>query len=690
MAVHPDDERYRHLVGGSVDLPLTGRTIPVIADEYVDPEFGTGCVKITPAHDFNDYEVGLRHDLAQISIFDENAALNDAVPETYRGLDRFVARERVVADIDALGLLDGIDEHSSMIPRGDRSGVVVEPLLTDQWYVRAEPLAGPAIHAVETGRVRFVPAHWEKWYYEWMHNIQDWCISRQLWWGHRIPAWYDEAGNVYVGRNESEVREKYGLDAPLRQDDDVLDTWFSSALWPFTTLGWPQDTAELARFYPTSLLVTGFDIIFFWVARMIMMGLKFLGDVPFREVYFTGLIRDHEGQKMSKAKGNILDPIDIVDGIDLDRLIAKRTDGMMQPHLLKKIEKATRREFPDGIAGYGTDALRFTLASIATNARDLNLDIARVEGYQRFCTKLWNAARFVISQCEDRRSANPEPGTFEIWIRSQFGKTIEAVESGFASHRMDLVAQATYDFVWHEFCDWYLELSKPGDTPRSAARQQATVDTLADVLGGALRLLHPIMPFITEELWLALCEARGTASESIMIERQPRPEEFPNDDAAAADVAWLKAFVIAIRQLRGEMNIKPSQKLAALVAGADENDARLLGEFADSIARLAGVAAIEHVEADREATDSATVIVGNLRVMIPLADVIDVAGELARLSRQHQRNSADIDKLSAKLDNPGFTAKAPAHVVEKDRERLLDLRRQNASIDDQLATLRSL
>ena len=690
VAVHPDDDRYRHLHGKSVELPLTGRKIPIIADEYVDPEFGTGCVKITPAHDFNDYEVGARHDLEQINIFDEHAVLNDAVPEKYRGLDRFDARKRIVADFEALGLLDGIDEHKSMIPRGDRSGVVVEPFLTDQWYVRAEPLAVPAIEAVESGQIRFVPKHWEKWYYEWMRNIQDWCISRQLWWGHRIPAWYDEAGNFYVGRNEAEVREKHGLDGPLVQDEDVLDTWFSSALWPFSTLGWPEETPELEKFYPTSLLVTGFDIIFFWVARMIMMGIRFMGDVPFREVYFTGLIRDHEGQKMSKTKGNILDPIDIVDGVDLDSLIAKRTDGMMQTHLKERIEKATRKEFPKGIAGYGTDALRFTLASIATNARDLNLDIARVEGYQRFCTKLWNAARFVLSQQDSTNDAQPKPGPYEIWIRSEFGRTVKAVDTHFAAHRMDLVAQALYDFIWHQFCDWYLELSKTGNSSVSPARRRATIDTLADILGAALKLLHPLMPFITEELWLELCKTRGLESESIMIEKLPDATEYSGDEAIARNVEWLKSFVIAIRQLRGEMNIKPSLKLRAVIADATTADKDRLEEFKESIARLAGITDIEHVTAETQVPESATVIVGDIRIMIPLAGVIDVAGELKRLEKLHAKNDADITKLMKKLGNPGFTQKAPPQVVAKDRAQLDELQQQNTSIEDQLQLLRRL
>jgi valyl-tRNA synthetase len=459
VAVHPDDERYRSLIGRHVRLPLTDRLIPIVADTYVDPEFGTGCVKITPAHDFNDYEVGLRHDLPLINVFDENAAVNDAAPATYRGLDRFAARDRIVADLDVLGLLDGIEEHTSMIPRGDRSGAVVEPYLTDQWYVRTQPLAEPAIAAVEQGRVRFVPENWSRTYFEWMRNIQDWCISRQLWWGHRIPAWYDDTGRIYVAHDEQDARRKYGLadDVPLRQDEDVLDTWFSSALWPFSTMGWPDEKPELAAFYPTSVLVTGFDIIFFWVARMIMMGLKFMGDVPFHEVYIHGLVRDQEGQKMSKSKGNILDPIDLIDGIELEGLLAKRTEGLMQPHLKSRIEKATRKEFPDGIPAFGADALRYTFASLATTGRDVRFDLGRVDGYHRFCNKLWNAAGFVMSQLGEqpaRLDAVSELTVADRWIRSRLGETIRAVEEGFASYRLDLVAQALYEFAWHEFCDW--------------------------------------------------------------------------------------------------------------------------------------------------------------------------------------------------------------------------------------------
>jgi valyl-tRNA synthetase len=695
VAVHPDDERYRAFVGKTIDLPLTGRRIPVIADDYVDPEFGTGCVKITPAHDFNDYEVGQRHELAMICVLDENAALNDEAPAAYRGLDRFVARERIIADMQAAGLLDGIDEHTSMIPRGDRSGVVVEPMLTDQWYVRAAPLAGPAIEAVESGRVRFVPQNWEKTYFEWMRNIQDWCISRQLWWGHRIPAWYDDAGAVYVGRDEADVRSKYGLndDVALRQDEDVLDTWFSSALWPFTTLGWPDRTRELGEFYPTSILVTGFDIIFFWVARMIMMGLKFMDDVPFREVYIHGLIRDHEGQKMSKAKGNILDPIDIIDGVDLETLLKKRTEGLMQPHLKARIETATRKEFPEGIAGYGTDALRFTFASIATNARDLSFDTARVEGYHRFCNKLWNATRFVIAQQEGAvAEVYATQSIADRWIRSRFGQCIEAVGQAYTNHRLDLAAQALYEFAWYEFCDWYLELSKNvlNSEAASAGAVQAARATLADVLGALLRLLHPLMPYITEELWLELCATTGRASESIMIEPIPTADEFVRDSEAEREIDWLKAFIIGVRQVRGEMNVKPSQKLPIHVGNATDEDKRLLTVHADQLERLAGVREVVFEDAATDIPGAATAIVGEIRVQIPLADVIDVAAETQRLEKQLGKLETDIDKTARKLDNAGFVAKAPQDVVDKERERLADMRLQAEQLSQQIGRLRNL
>jgi len=547
VAVHPDDERYSALLGREIELPLTGRRIPIIADDYVDPEFGSGCVKITPAHDFNDYEIGRRHGLETINVLDDDAALNEAVPEAYRGLDRFAARERIVADLDALGLLERTQDHRLFVPRGDRSGAVLEPYLTDQWYVKIAPLAEPAIQAVEDGRVRFVPENWSKTYFEWMRNIQDWCISRQLWWGHRIPAWYDPEGGVHVGVDEADARRRSALadDVLLTQDEDVLDTWFSSALWPFSTLGWPDRTPALDTWYPGSVLVTGFDIIFFWVARMIMMGLKFMGDVPFREVYIHGLVRDAEGQKMSKSKGNVLDPLDIIDGVDLETLVAKRTTGMMQPQLRARIEKATRKEFPNGIPAFGTDALRFTFASLATTGRDVRLDLGRVEGYRNFCNKLWNASRFVLMNTEGQDcglEGETELGIADRWIRSRLGEAARTALEAFDAYRLDLAAQAIYDFTWHEFCDWYLELVKPvlNDEAAPEARKRGTRRTLVEVLEALLRLLHPLMPFITEALWQKAAPLAGADGATVMLQPYPEPTDYPRDESAEAEMAWLQ------------------------------------------------------------------------------------------------------------------------------------------------------
>ncbi len=513
VAVHPDDERYKALVGQEIILPIVGRRIPIIADDYVDPEFGTGCVKITPAHDFNDYEIGKRHDLAMYNILTDDAALNESVPDAYKGMDRFKARKKIVAEFEQLRLLERIEDYVVKIPRGDRSHAVVEPYLTDQWYVKVEPLAKPAIDAVESGRIKFVPENWSKTYFEWMYNIQDWCISRQLWWGHRIPAWYDDSGNVYVGHSEDDVRAKHqlGTDVALRQDDDVLDTWFSSALWPFSTLGWPEQTDRLDDFYPGNVLVTGFDIIFFWVARMIMMGIKFMGDVPFHEVYIHGLIRAEDGQKMSKTKGNVLDPLDLIDGIELDALVEKRTVGMMQDHLAPKIERATRKQFPNGINQYGADALRFTFAALATTGRDIRFDLGRIEGYKNFCNKLWNAARYVLMNTETLTDGDVELSVADRWITARLDETVSEVHNHFASYRLDLAAQVMYEFTWHEFCDWYLELSKPvlQNDDASAALQRGTRKTLIEVLESILRLLHPLMPFVTEEIWQQVAARAG-------------------------------------------------------------------------------------------------------------------------------------------------------------------------------------
>jgi valyl-tRNA synthetase len=544
VAVHPDDQRYQSLVGQDVILPIVGRRMPIIADDYVDPEFGTGCVKITPAHDFNDYEIGKRHGLPMYNILTDDAALNDEVPDAYKAMDRFDAREKIVAEFKQLGLLAKIEDYVVKIPRGDRSHAIVEPYLTDQWYVKIAPLAKPAIEAVETGKIRFVPENWSKTYFEWMYNIQDWCISRQLWWGHRIPAWYDDDGNVYVGYSEDDVREKNKLGATisLRQDDDVLDTWFSSALWPFSTLGWPEKTDRLDDFYPGNVLVTGFDIIFFWVARMIMLGIKFMGDVPFREVYIHGLIRADDGQKMSKSKGNVLDPLDLIDGIDLDALVEKRTFGVMQDHLLPKIERATRKQFPQGIDQYGADALRFTFAALATTGRDIRFDLGRIEGYKNFCNKLWNAARYVLMNTESLDDGDIELSAADRWIAARLDETVTAVHDHFKSYRLDLAAQTMYEFTWHEFCDWYLELSKPvlQTEKASAASQRGTRKTLIDVLEAILRLIHPFMP---------------------LLRPYPDASDSVPDTEAVNDIEWVKQFILGIRQIRGEMDISPGRKL---------------------------------------------------------------------------------------------------------------------------------
>jgi len=569
VAVHPDDERYKNIIGKEVLLPLTDRILPVIADDYVDPEFGTGCVKITPAHDFNDYQVGERHKLVKFNIFTVDAAINDQAPEKYRGMDRFDARKQIVTDLDAQGLLEKIDDHKLMVPRGDRSHAVVETYLTDQWYVKVQPLADPAIKAVENGDINFVPKNWDKTYFEWMRNIEDWCISRQLWWGHRIPAWYDDEGNIYVGRDESEVRENNNLgNINLKQDDDVLDTWFSSALWPFSTLGWPDKTPELDKFYPTNVLVTGFDIIFFWVARMIMMGLKFMGDVPFKEVYIHGLVRDGEGQKMSKSKGNVLDPIDLIEGITLEELVDKRTTSLMRPQDAPKIEKATRKHFPEGIEPYGTDALRFTFASLATQGRFINFETGRIQGYRNFCNKLWNAARYVISNIEAQsivtNQGKKEFGLAERWITTRLSDVIAATHEGIRTYRFDLASQALYEFTWDEYCDWYIELSKTilNSEQASEAEKRGTLYTLLNVLETLLRALHPVIPFITEELWHRVAPLLDKKGESIMLEPFPNLDDFDTDKAAVEQMEWVKSFIMSVRRIRAERDIAPSKTLS--------------------------------------------------------------------------------------------------------------------------------
>ena len=698
VAVHPDDSRYAHLVGKKVSLPLTDREIPVVADEYVDPEFGTGCVKITPAHDFNDYEVGSRHDLPLINIFTIDAAINDNAPEPYRGLDRYTARKRIVADMEAAGLLDRIDAHKLMVPRGDRSGEVVEPYLTDQWFVRAEPLAKPAIEAVDDGRIRFIPENWDKTYYEWMHNIQDWCISRQLWWGHRIPAWYDEDSNVYVGRNEADVREKYALDpdVALRQDEDVLDTWFSSALWPFSTLGWPASTPELKTFYPTSVLVTGFDIIFFWVARMIMMGIHFMGDVPFREVYIHGLIRDQDGQKMSKSKGNVLDPLDLIDGTDLESLVTKRTTGLMQPQMQPKIEKATRKHFPNGIPEFGTDALRFTFAALASTGRDIRFDLNRIEGYRNFCNKLWNAARYVLLNVEGKALADDTGAHLSLpdrLIRSRLGRTIREVTEHLAHYRIDLATKALYEFTWNEYCDWYLELSKPILTDSdNEAEQAATRATLTKVLESLLRCLHPIIPFITEEIWQRVAPFTGetTADATIMLQPYPESSDYPADDAAEAELDWIQRFVLGIRQIRGEMDIAPGKPLDVILQDANHQDLQLLGVHERYLTKLARLEKITVLPANDEPPPSATALLGQMKILVPMAGLIDVAAERSRLTKNRERISTGLKRVEGKLANEKFRANAPAAVIEKEQQKFSDMQQEISQIDEQLARLDAL
>jgi valyl-tRNA synthetase len=707
VAVNPDDERYRRLVGKQLELPLTGRTIPVIADAYVDAAFGSGCVKITPAHDFNDYEMGLRHDLPQINIFTPTAVLNENAPEKYRGLDRFDARKKIVAELEALGLIEKIEPHKLKVPRGDRTNAVIEPYLTDQWYVKIGPLAEPALKAVEEGRTRFVPENWSKTYYEWMRNIKDWCISRQLWWGHRIPAWYDEAGGIYVGRDETEVRRKHSLgDRPLTQDSDVLDTWFSSALWPFSTLGWPDSTPELKRFYPTSVLVTGFDIIFFWVARMMMMGLKFMGDVPFRDVYITGLIRDENGEKMSKAKGNIIDPIDLIDGIDLASLVTKRTSGLMQPHLKDKIEKATRKQFPEGMASYGTDALRFTFAALAGSARDINFDLGRVGGYRNFCNKLWNAARFVFMtvECQGELVGDARPSVADRWIVSRFADTLAKVDAALNEYRFDFAATALYEFTWYEFCDWYLELTKPvlQSETSTEADKRGTRRTLVVVLEALLRALHPIMPFITEEIWqrarpvaqplIAAGQVRGARleSDSVMLTAYPVAGDYARDASAEAQVDAIKDYILKVRQIRGEMNIAPSRKIPLLLRDADDAARLLIAENAHYLQRLAGLESMRMLDAGEPEPVSASAMVGNTTLLVPMAGLIDAAAEIDRLTKVIRKNDSDIVKLRGKLGNESFVRNAKPELVEADRAKLAELEAQNAGLARQLERVRRL
>ncbi|MBI2384150.1 MAG: valine--tRNA ligase [Gammaproteobacteria bacterium] len=720
VAVHPEDERYARLIGRRVRLPLTGREIPVIADTYVDKEFGTGVVKITPAHDFNDYAVGQRHGLPTINIFTPDARINDNGPAAYRGLDRFAAREKVVADLEAQGLLEKVQEHKLMVPRGDRTHAVIEPYLTDQWFLDLtrdtlpdgrpggkKRIADPAIQAVESGRIKFVPESWSTTYFQWLRNIQDWCISRQLWWGHRIPAWYDSAGNVYVARSEAEARAKYKLDASveLTQDGDTFDTWFSSDLWPLATLGWPDNTEDLKRYYPTSVLVTGFDIIFFWVARMVMMGQFFTGQVPFREVFITGLIRDAEGQKMSKSKGNILDPLDLVDGIALEDLVAKRTAGLMQPQMARKIEQATRKQFPQGIQALGVDAQRFTFAALCSPGRDIRFDASRAEGYRNFCNKLWNAARFVLMNCEEKDcgldAGDPVAlSAADKWIVSRLQKVEQDAAEHFAAYRFDLLAQSLYQFVWNEYCDWYLELAKPALQSADPAAQRGTRRTLVRVLEATLRLLHPLMPFVTEDIWQRVaplagkslseppCEA-GRRDSTIMLQPYPVAEPSKIDEAAEDDIAWVQEFVLGVRRIRGEMDLPPGKPLPVLLQNATKTDAARMQRLRTFVEFLARIEEPYFLEPEEKAPQSAVALLGEMKILVPIAGLIDKDAELTRLARQIGKLEQELARGEQQLANPNF-GKAPAHIQDGARAQVAAKRKELDALKAQEQRIRAL
>ena len=721
VAVNPKDERYQALIGKEVVLPLVGRRIPIVADDHADMEKGTGCVKITPAHDFNDNEVGKRCNLPLINVMTLNGDIREqgeayynngqvnnevdtTIPEAYRGVERFAARKQIVAEFEALGLLERIDDHTLQVPYGDRSGVVIEPMLTDQWFVRAAPLAEPAIEAVEDGRIQFVPKQYENMYFSWMRDIQDWCISRQLWWGHRIPAWYDVQGKVYVARNEAEVREQYNLpaDTVLKQDDDVLDTWFSSALWTFGTLGWPQQTERFATFHSTDVLVTGFDIIFFWVARMIMMTMHFIKDgngqpqVPFKHVYVTGLIRDEHGDKMSKSKGNVLDPLDMIDGIDLEALVEKRCGNMMQPQLAAKIEKRTRATFPEGIAAHGTDALRYTLYSLASTGRDINWDMNRLEGYRNFCNKIWNAASYVKMHTDGQDcGANDEAVELTLadrWIVSRLQQVIAQLEKNMTEFRLDHAAQNLYDFIWNEYCAWYLELSKPvlWDDNAPAERKRGTRRTLVQMLETIMRLAHPFMPYITEKIWQNLKVSAGVEGESLMIMSYPSSDASLIDAAADRDIEWLKFFISGIRNIRTELNIGPNKPLQVLLRNCSADDETRLTANSTFLKSLAKLESIEMLAADAQAPLATTQLVGAMEVLVPIAGLIDKDKEIARLNKEIARLDKEVARFEGKLSNETFISKAPAELVEKERVKLAEAQTAQAKLNEQLAAIQAL
>jgi len=719
VAVNPEDPRYKDLIGKEIILPLVGRRIPILGDEHADMEKGTGCVKITPAHDFNDYEVGKRHGLPMINIltfdgdirqtaeiFDTNGEESDArsndIPEQFRGLERFAARKAVVAAFDEMGLLEEIKPHDLTVPYGDRGGVVIEPMLTDQWYVRTAPLAKVAVEAVETGEIQFVPKQYENMYFSWMRDIQDWCISRQLWWGHRIPAWYDAEGNVFVGRDEAEVRSEnnLGADVVLTQDEDVLDTWFSSGLWTFSTLGWPEQTPDLKAFHPSSVVVSGFDIIFFWIARMIMMTMHFVKDengkpqVPFNTVYMTGLIRDDEGQKMSKSKGNVIDPLDMIDGISLEDLLEKRTGNMMQPQLAEKIRKRTEKQFPNGIEPHGTDALRFTLAALASTGRDINWDMKRLEGYRNFCNKLWNASRFVLMNTEDQdcglNGGELELSLADRWILAEYNRTVKAYRDAMDTYRFDLAASILYEFTWNQFCDWYLELTKPVMTGGSEAQLRGTRHTLVEVLEGLLRLAHPIIPFITETIWQRVKTLKGITAETIMLQPFPEFDAAKADELALADLEWIKQAIIAIRNVRAEMNLSPGKPLELLLRGASAEAQRRVEQNLNFISSLARLESITILPAGDKGPVSVTKLVEGAELLIPMAGLIDKDAELARLDKEMAKLDGEIASIEGKLSNEGFVARAPQAVVAKERDRLAACGEAKIKIAEQKATIAAL
>ncbi|MUK70599.1 valine--tRNA ligase [Aliivibrio fischeri] len=725
VAVNPEDPRYKDLIGKEILLPIVNRLIPIVGDEHADMEKGTGCVKITPAHDFNDYEVGKRNQLPMINILTFNADIRESaevfttngeasdvysteIPAKYQGMERFEARKAIVAEFEELGLLEEIKDHDLTVPYGDRGGVVIEPMLTDQWYVRAAPLAEPAVKAVEDGEIQFVPKQYENMYFSWMRDIQDWCISRQLWWGHRIPAWYDNDGNVYVGRTEEEVRANNNL-APvivLRQDDDVLDTWFSSALWTFGTQGWPEQTEDLKTFHPSDVLVTGFDIIFFWVARMIMMTMHFNKDengkaqVPFKTVYVTGLIRDENGDKMSKSKGNVLDPIDMIDGIDLESLVEKRCGNMMQPQLAKKIEKNTRKTFENGIEPYGTDALRFTLAAMASTGRDINWDMKRLEGYRNFCNKLWNASRYVLMNTEEHdcgislsaeERANMEFSLADKWIESQFELAAKEFNAHLDNYRLDMAANTLYEFIWNQFCDWYLELTKPVLWKGTEAQQKATRYMLITVLEKTLRLAHPVLPYITESIWQSVKPlVDGVEGDTIMTQALPQFNEENFSADVVADLEWVKAFITSIRNLRAEYDIAPSKGLEVMIKVADEKDAARIEANKVVLSSLAKLDEIKVLANGEETPACATSLVGKSELMIPMAGLIDKDAELARLAGEVKKTQGEIKRIEGKLSNEGFVAKAPEAVIAKEREKLEGYQETLVKLEAQQETIAAL